>query len=64
MLTTPRSEDYNRELENEVSILRNSNSWLNMQMQELAKILRLPGDKTMKDLVAHAEAVMDQLRKV
>ena len=30
MLIPPRSEDYNRELENEVSILRNSNSWLNM----------------------------------
>ncbi len=64
MLIPHNSENYNHELEKEVSILRNSNSWLNMQMQEIAKTLQLPGEKTMKDLAAHAVTVMAKLGNV
>ncbi len=45
----------------EIAVLRNSNSWLNLTIQDIAKILELPQEGTMKDLPAHAVKIMREL---
>ena len=45
----------------ELAILRNSNSWLNLTIQEIARTLKLPQEATMKDLPTHAIKIMQEL---
>jgi hypothetical protein len=56
--TTPAPKVVKSLAEDEITTLRNSNSWLSLQLLAIARILELPSDKTMKDLEEHAKAIM------
>lgn len=63
-MSDPTNDQLLTELQQQLATIRDSNSWLNLQMQALAKILQMPANSTMKDLTQLATDRMAELTKL